>query len=224
MNLPSKQQIFDWLMASYTTNEVLPPICHCVNVGLAMEAVAIKTNNINPKKAKIIGFLHDVGKMDISTNPHFAGEKRAHDIIGFDFLMQQGFPEIAYGALTHSLLSKNLANEYNKAMFFNNDEDIERLQKLLEKHLYTDTEKLLQLLDWIIQKDHVCTIENSYEFIKNYYGYYDGLDDCYNEALKIKAYFDNICNCDIYTLCDKVIIKNWGTSKQQIYNNIFANL
>ena len=97
-------------------------------------------------------------------------------------------------------------------MFFNREDDIQRIQELLKGHIYTDTEKLLQLLDWIIQKDHVCTIENSYEFIKNYYGHYDGLDDCYQEAVKLKNYFDTLCQSDIYSLCDTVIIKKWDTA------------
>lgn len=221
MNIPTKTQILSWLTSAYTINETLPGACHCLNVGFAMEAVAKKTVCIDPEQAKVIGFLHDVGKMDPSTNPSFQGEKRAHDIVGFDFLLEKGFPEIAYGSLTHSLLSKDLTNEYNRVMFFNREDDIQRIQELLKGHIYTDTEKLLQLLDWIIQKDHVCTIENSYEFIKNDYGHYNGLDDCYKEAVKFKSYFDDLCQLDIYSLCDTVIIKKWDTAHfEQFISNL----
>ena len=211
MKTPSKEQIVNWLLQSYTMKDTsLPGICHCINVGLAMEAVAKSCKLMDPKEAKIIGLLHDVGKIDVTTNPYYEGNKRAHDIVGFDFLRKEGFPEIAYGSLTHSLLSKDLDNEYNKAMFFYNADDLKRLRSLLKDHTYSETEKLLQLCDWIIQKDHVCTIENSYEFIKKYYGYYEGLDDSLKEALKIKKHFDDACKKDIYDICKSVIISKWN--------------
>lgn len=213
MKIPSKEKIIYWLTSAYTIeNESLPGACHCINVGLAMEAIAKQTHTINPMAAKAMGFLHDVGKMDVSTYPFFNGEKHAHDIVGFDFLIKEGFPDVAYGALTHSLLSGNLDNDYNRAMFFYNEKDIKRLKDLLKNHLYTDTEKLLQLCDWIVQKDHICTIENSYEFIKKYYGYYECLDDCLKKAMEIKKYFDKICKTDIYQICEAAIIKKWDTT------------
>ncbi len=209
MNIPDKEKIIKWLLALYPVKEVLPMACHCINVGLAMEAVAQKSSHINSEQAKFMGFLHDVGKMDISTNPNFNGEKHAHDLVGFDFLMKEDFSEIAYASLTHSLLCKDLTSEYNHAMFFYQTDDINRLQTLLANHVYSDAEKLLQLLDWIVQKDHVCSIENSYEFIKTHYGFYEGLDDAFHEAQQLKMYFDSLCNSDIYTLCDNAIIKEW---------------
>lgn len=209
MKKPAKEQIIDWLMKSYTMKSSLPGVCHCINVGLAMKAISQQIASINPDDAKIIGILHDIGKIDTSTDPGFKGEKHAHDLVGFDFLMMQGFPEIAYGCLTHSLLCKDLNCEYNRAMFFYNNQDIERVKKLLEFHQYTDIERLLQICDWIIQKKNVCTLENSYDFIKKYYGNYNGLNESLQEARKIKRYFEDRCQQNLYEICDKAIIKEW---------------
>lgn len=214
MKHPTREQIVEWLFESYTLADAksLPGICHCLNVGLAMEAIAKRSKIIDPYDAKIIGFLHDVGKRDIFTNPQYIGKKRAHDITGYEFLLNQGFSDLAVASLTHSLLSENMDTDYNQAMFFYNKQDIIKVKKFLKENHLTKLHQLLQMCDWIIQKDHVCTIENSYNFIKNYYGNYKGLDECFRQAKSIKKEFDDLCDKDIYEISDEVIIKNWDLS------------
>ena len=80
MNIPTKAQILSWLTSAYTINETLPGACHCLNVGFAMEAVAKKTVCIEPEQAKVIGFLHDVGKWILQQTRIFKGKKE-HTIL-----------------------------------------------------------------------------------------------------------------------------------------------
>lgn len=153
--------------------------------------IAEKVPGMDPEKAYVMGLLHDIGRREGVTGMR-------HVIDGYDYLMSIHQPELAVICLTHSYASKN-------AMHFEGKHDctpeqIAFIQHFLETHEYDDYDKLIQLCDAISLPEGACIMEKRFVDVALRHGVQDYTLLRWRGYIKWKAYFDDLCGCDIYTL------------------------
>ena len=168
---------------------------HTKLVAQAAKIIAEQTKDMDAEKAYIYGILHDYGKYlgDIF------GKKSFHGLVGYEKLIEMGYPDIAKINLTHTFIEKDFILEeflcYHKP-------DLDKTKQLLNKLEYDDYDKLIQLCDLLPKKfDGYCRFEDRFIHIRTFYGL---SDEVYHRRLQaataLKLYFEEKCGCNIYKL------------------------
>lgn len=163
---------------------------HCSAVANIAQKIAEKTAYLNSEKAYSMGLLHDCGRL----KDEFA-EQRFHGVVGYEWLLQKGYPELAKISITHSFYEKS----FNINNFTQPREDLLFCQRYLRQIEYDDYDLLLQLCDILNDCGQTCTIEYRFNSLAQRYknqNYYNNIPT----LNKIKQYFDNLCQIDLYEL------------------------
>lgn len=163
---------------------------HCALVADTAKKIAAKTGRLDCQKAWTMGMLHDCGRL----KDEFA-ELRFHGVIGYNWLLQKGYPEVAKISITHSFYEK----DFDETRFTQPHEDILFCKQYLKTVTYDDYDLLLQLCDILNDMGKPCTIEYRFMSLAKRYG-----NDRYYENIPllnhIKKYFEDKCQCSLYEL------------------------
>lgn len=204
MNIPTMQdalKLFDDGMLQlaekhpyYPTSVLNTYRCHGTLVAFCAEIIASKISELDSRNAYILGLLHDYGKFVIIEE----NGKDFHGISGYDALSKLGYAAAARICLTHSFPDKNFdISEYNSYP----EAEIIKAKELLQDIEYNDYDRLIQLADLFTTGIGIINIKERMLFIQNKYNVSPLIIKTkYRTALKLKAYFDNKCGCDIYKL------------------------
>lgn len=161
-----------------------------------------KVPGMDPKKAYVMGLLHDIGRRAGITG-------MMHLIDGYEYMMSLGEPEIAAVCINHSYPAKNAG--YFEGKHDCTPEQMAFLQAFIDSREYTDYEKLIQLCDAISLPDGACIMEKRFVDVALRHGTQPYTIKRWSGYLEHKKYFDALCGCDIYTLLPNVFensIKN----------------
>ena len=165
---------------------------HCHYVADIASKIASKTLYLNPEKAYVLGLLHDCGRCV----DEFA-EHRFHANIGYDWMKELGYDDVAKICITHSFYEK----DFDLKNFTQPKDDLLWCKEYLKTITYDDYDKLLQLSDVLNDRGDMCTIEYRFKSLsERYHVPYENLLIHVKQLQNIKTYFDNICSCDIYNL------------------------
>lgn len=146
------------------------------NNGELSEDGTIKENSsINPEKAYLMGFLHDIGRRNGIT-----GLKHVWD--GYHYLKDMGYDDFAQICLTHSF-------QFPEFSLYIGEKDlepaeIEELKALLKNTIYTDYDYLIQLLDAACNADGTVDLVSRMNDVRRRYGNYPLLKWARNFELK----------------------------------------
>ena len=175
-------------------------ISHSKLVAEAAERIASLISDMDAEKAYIYGILHDYGKYfgDVENKNTF------HGLVGYEKLIEMGYPDIAKINLTHTFVSKEFTIEEYSAY---NQKDMIKTKELVDALEFDDYDKLLQLCDLLPKKFDRCEVEG-YEGIEKRF---ERIERVYNipqktarkkvqEAIGLKEYFEQKCGCNIYEL------------------------
>lgn len=167
---------------------------HSTLVAFCAEIIASKLPELDSRQAYILGLLHDYGKFIIVEEKG----NDFHGISGYDALLKMGYADAARICLTHSFPDKSFSlsdyNSYPKA-------EIIRAKELLQGIEYNDYDRLIQLADLFTTGLGIINIKERMLFIQTKYHIPPLVIKAkYRTALKLKAYFDEKCDCDIYKL------------------------
>lgn len=167
---------------------------HATLVAFCAEIIASKIPELDCRDAYILGLLHDYGKLVIVEEKG----KDFHGISGYEALLKMGYDDSARICLTHSFPNKDFAisdyASYPKT-------EIIKAKKLLNNIEYNDYDRLIQLSDMFTTGIGIINLKDRMLFLQDKYHISPLIiKQKYRTALKLKAYFDEKCDCDIYKL------------------------
>lgn len=163
-------------------------IDHSICVGRAAGTIA-KALGLDEKKAKTLGYIHDIGKL-IRFNGHV--------MEGYNYLKKLGYDdEYCNVCLTHSYLN----NDVNCTQ--GQPDNIPFRTEFIKKHEYTIYERIINLCDLICMKN-VVTLEKRLIDVISRRPQHKNIVYHVKEALKLKKDFDDLLGYNLYDLFPEI--------------------
>ena len=166
-------------------------IGHSKTTAFCVKAIAKHCNNLDAKKAYILGILHDIGRREGVTDMR-------HIIDGYGFMLSLGYDDIARICLTHSFPYKDICS-YNGQNDCTADET-EFIKSFLNNSEYDDYDRLIQLCDALALPDGATYVEKRLVDVVLRRGFNDLTIPKWKVFLDLKDYFDKKTGTDIYKL------------------------
>jgi hypothetical protein len=151
--------------------------------------VIAKHCKLDEEKAYVFGLLHDIGRRE-----GVSGVRHIFD--GYAFLKSQGFDNAAAICLTHSFPDKDAKTCYGN--YDCTENDLKFLQSFLDEIVYDEYHMLIQLCDALSLPHGAVLMEKRLIDIAMRYGIKSFTQKKWNTQFKIKEYFDNLANKNIY--------------------------
>ena len=169
----------------------------CVGDSAGRIAKALNENgyDVDIDKAITLGYLHDIGK--------YNGESQGHVMRGYEYLKNKGYDEeYASICLTHSYLNNDILCTAGGVP---DKEKNPFLTDFIKNHEYTIEEKLINLCDLMCpQGNKVFTIDKRLIDIMIRRGAYSNTQYHIKETYKLKQYFDNLLEYNLYDLFPEI--------------------
>ena len=166
---------------------------HSKTVAIAAETIAKETKILDPKKAYICGYMHDIGKLFLQSNTSYK-----HPTLGYE-LLKDKYPEYAAICLCHPFPTPNLY-DYFLHYCNNNKEEADKISAYIKKIEINDYILLIQLCDKISGIDEYMSIEDKFNWYESQYTINKDLArQNYIRLKEIKQKFDDMAKIDIYT-------------------------
>ena len=169
---------------------------HSISVAKNAQIIAENVKGMDSDKAYILGLLHDIGRRAGVTGI-------MHIFDGYNYMMSINEPAIARICLTHSFPSKNV-NTYS-GKYDCSPEQMEFLKSYINKIEYDSYDILIQLCDAISLPNGACIMEKRFVDVALRNGLSEYTLEKWKAFIKAKKYFDNLCNCNIYSLLPNII-------------------
>ena len=169
----------------------------CVGDSAGRIAKALNENgyDVDIDKAITLGYLHDIGK--------YNGKSQGHVMRGYEYLKNKGYDEeYANICLTHSYLNNDILCTAGGVP---DKEKNPFLTDFIKNHEYTIEEKLINLCDLMCpQGNKVFTIDKRLIDIMIRRGAYSNTQYHIKETYKLKQYFDNLLEYNLYDLFPEI--------------------
>lgn len=180
---PSRAEAEELLSAAEPLNPG-PWVDHSRVVAHCAEQIAA-ASGLNSEKAYVLGLLHDIGR-------RFGISHMAHAYKGWKYMLELGYPAVAKICLTHSYNTQTIDDDLGNRDI--SPEELEELTDALEKCVYDDYDRLIQLCDSIAMAEGVVDIEVRMSDIKRRYGRYPQRK--WDKNLELKRYFEEKTDTD----------------------------
>jgi hypothetical protein len=201
LKIPEISLVKDWLKEGNVRNPG-PWVRHSELVGNAARIIADKIENLNAKKAYIMGLIHDIGRI-----VGIAQER--HTIDGYNFLMENGYKNLARICISHCFPNKNV--NANIGIWDCSEGELEFIRNFLCNCEYDDYDRLIQLCDCFSMENKYVLIEKRLIDValrynlKNKVGLGHPLLQKWKRYLEVRDYFNNLIGESIYNLLPNVI-------------------
>ena len=164
---------------------------HVIGTAELAWLIASEIRGMNSDRLYIKGFLHDICRTEEDRKQRF------HGILGYEKLIQKD-EDIARACLLHMFLWNKIP-PYQKCrdLFYQKEEDYNFVAEYISHHHSSDEDYLIQLCDYLANKDGFVTIEQRAEELMARHRNTDISTAvvCCNE---LKEYFDKKIGHDIY--------------------------
>ena len=168
-------------------------ICVGDSAGILAKALKEKGYNVDVDKAITLGYVHDIGK--------YTGESHGHVMRGYEYLKNKGYDEeYANTCLTHSYLNNDILCTAGGVP---DKEKNPFLTDFIEKHEYMIEEKLINLFD-LMCTTKILTIDKRLIDIVLRKGVFSNTQYHVKETYKLKEYFDNLLEYNLYDLFPEI--------------------
>jgi len=114
---------------------------HCINVSKAAKLIASEYRNLDATKAEVMGLLHDIGKYQYEDIV-----KRHHSVTGYEYMMSEGYHDVARTCLTHTFPLKYF-DEITEGFFHHNEKDIKFIKDFFDNNEFDKYDEILQVAD-----------------------------------------------------------------------------
>lgn len=190
MHLPSLEQTHTYLAEGRQRNPGRW-VDHSLCAGEAARRIAAHCPEMDAQAAYILGCLHDIGRREGVFHMR-------HLTDGYNFLLQEGYPDAARACLTHSFV-------YQKIDAYLGDRDlpagqIEFLRGYVAQAHYTPYDRLIQLCDSLAMPGGFCTLEKRMVDVALRYGFNQYTKQKWNALYALKSEFDRAAGISIYRL------------------------
>lgn len=178
-------------------------IDHCICVGNCAGVIANALNekgyDVDVDKVISFGYIHDIGK---SFNEH--GDVFPHAINGYNYIKSFGYDEEYAGiCIKHSFLNNDIdciANNRDENDKYNPHYDF---VKGYIKNEYSLEEKIINLCD-LMCTTKILTVEKRMIDLLLRHGVFDKTHYHIEQTVKLKKYFDNLLNYNMYDLFPEI--------------------
>lgn len=209
MSLPTDKEI-DLLLVEIKNNCAknninLGWLTHSFYVANIARAIATKVN-LDTNLAYTGGLFHDVGRCLQSSN---CEPNLFHEVYGYKFMMEHGYPELARFCITHASINKEkILNYYrtNKDKF--KKSDVEFFITTLSQMTFNEYDKIIQLSDNLAVKEGYVFLEQRIIDIIKRRGNAEYFIDYFDDIFNLKKYFENKIGQSIYKLIPDFIDKS----------------
>ena len=181
------KQAEEWLeeARNHTTNYGW--IEHSIHVGNTASIIA-KNLKLDSEKAKVLGYIHDIGKS--------VGEIENHIMNGYNYLINLGYDsEYANISLVHSYLNNDV--EFTAG---GHPTDIPFRTEFIKNHEYTIYEKIICLCDLLCTSHGITLLEKRLVDIMIRRGIYDNTIYHIQNDKKLKKEIDDMLGYNLYDL------------------------
>ena len=174
-------------------------IDHCICVGNTAGKIAQALNekgyNVDADKAIALGYVHDIGK--------YSNKPQSHEIKGYELLREKGFDEDYCNiCLTHSFLNNDITCTAGGIPDFN---ETPYIKDFIKYHKYTIEEKIINLCDLMCTSiENVFTIDKRLIDLIIRKGAHTNTQYHVKETYKLKEYFDNLLEYNLYDLFPEI--------------------
>ena len=166
-------------------------IFHTTGVARFSERLAAHLK-LNEEQAYVCGLLHDYGK-----RLNERQEDRFHGLIGYDDMLELGYPQAARICLTHSFIDKNFSNDD----FSYPDHWLNECRNLLKSIEYNEYDLIAQYCDLFFEGMEQTTLERRIAGIAARYNINDAQrQNLEYTVFKLKKQIDKLCDCDSYKI------------------------
>ncbi|MBE6445204.1 MAG: HD domain-containing protein [Alphaproteobacteria bacterium] len=166
---------------------------HIMGVAKVAKIIASQIPGINAEELYVSAMLHDICRTEEDRACRF------HGILGYEKLKNID-EKSARSSLLH-MFPWNEIPEYEKCskIFFDKKDDYDFIVDFIKSHELTDEDLLIQLTDYLANKNGIVTIEQRLIECCERYGA-KVPQETVDKIYRLKAYFDAKIGCDIYTL------------------------
>ncbi len=192
---PTIQQAEVWLQEGVKRNPGWWE-AHSRYVGQAARAIAERIPELDPEKAQVLGMLHDIGR-------RFGVTGSLHISDGYDFMMEQGCPEVARICLTHSFPYQNIDScfgSWNMDLERDGESARKRTGELLSHLTYNEYDRLIQLCDALAMGTGFCLLEKRWIDVVMRYGPNQYMIPKWKATYEIKDGLEKKMGISIYEL------------------------
>ena len=140
----------------------------------------------------MLGLLHDIGRT-------FGVRHLGHVSDGYSYMKKIGCDEVAKVCLTHSFATQTLEEYIGK--YDVSEDELSLIQTELEKSVYDDYDRLVQLCDSLAGAEGVLDIEERMLDVKRRYGFYP--QEKWDAHIGLRRYFEEKMGRDVYEVCEK---------------------
>lgn len=169
---------------------------HSRYVALACENIAACCPHVDQEDAYIYGILHDIGR--------YAGvTSERHLIDGYRYCMKRGWEKAAQICISHAFMVQDISSSIG--VFDMPEEDKAFMASFVKNACYDDYDRLVQLCDALALPTGFCLLEKRFVDVTMRYGMHPATIDRWKAVLDIKAHFEEIIGCSIYSLLPGVV-------------------
>ena len=165
---------------------------HCLTSAHCAEKIAAACGDMDPEKAYILGLLHDIGRK-------FGVRHLGHASDGFTYMQSLGYGEAAKVCLTHSFHNRTLDNYIGK--FDVSEQELTLIKTELDKTVYDEYDRLIQLCDALAGAKGVLDIEERMHDVRKRYGSYP--PEKWASNMRLLHHFEEKAHRNIYLVCEK---------------------
>jgi hypothetical protein len=200
MSIPSLEQA-EALIQEARALHPGPWVQHSCFVGKAAEAIAGQHPRLDPQRAFILGYLHDIGRR--------AGvADMRHTLDGYYFLMEQGFETAARICLTHVFPVKRLEAVAGK--WDCTRQELDFLAEYLTSVEFDEYDRLIQLCDAIALPSGYCLIEKRLMDVALRHGVNEFSVPRWQAFLSLQKEFESAIGQSIYRVLPGVVENTFG--------------
>ena len=189
--LPTREEAMDLLRDGLACN---PESWgkHCLTAAHCAEKIAAACGDMDPEKAYILGLLHDIGRK-------FGVRHLGHVSDGYTYMKSLGYDEAAKVCLTHSFHNHTVDDYIGK--FDVSEQELALIQTELDKTVYDEYDRLIQLCDALAGAEGVLDIEERMSDVRKRYGSYP--PEKWAANIRLMRHFEEKMHRNVYLACEK---------------------
>lgn len=163
---------------------------HSKNVALAAGKIA-SAIGLDPQEAEALGYIHDIGR-------RYGISKMRHVIDGYNFMIDEGYPQAARICLTHSFPTFNIKESVGE--WDCSDEEYSFVENYIARIQITKMDKLIQLCDAIALPSGITMIERRLMDVTLRYGVDSNTLKRWKSFLLIQKEFEDEINASLNSI------------------------
>lgn len=202
MNLPDRKQAHAYLEEAASLNPG-SWINHSQNAALAAYEIASHIPALDAEAAYTLGLLHDIGRRVGVIN-------LSHSYTGYQFMLAEGYPDVARICITHSFVEKDTRNAEQK--WDGEEGSLQMVRNYLETIEYTHYDRLIQLCDAVSVSTGYWLIEKRLLDVGIRRGVNPTSPERWKDTLAVRDEFDQLLGFSVYELLPGVVENTFGFS------------